>query len=85
MDEEQLITAIAITHVELIFIHPFREENGRLSRLLTDMMAVQGGYKPPDYQSWEQNKTQYISAIYAGMSMDYEPMKYRVSEALRKI
>ena len=49
MDEEQLITAIAITHVELILIHPFREGNGRLSRLLADVMAVQGGYKPLDY------------------------------------
>ncbi len=84
MDEEQLITAIAITHVELILIHPFREGNGRLSRLLADVMAVQGGYKPLDYQSWEQNKTQYISAIHAGVSMDYEPMKHWVREALRR-
>lgn len=84
MDEEQLITAIAITHVELILIHPFREGNGRLSRLLADVMAVQGGYKPLDYQRWEQNKTQYISAIHAGMSMDYQPMKYWFSEALRR-
>jgi cell filamentation protein len=51
MDEEQLIAAVAITHVELILIHPFREGNGRLSRLLADVMAVQGGYKPLDYQS----------------------------------
>lgn len=84
MGEEQLIEAIAITHVELILIHPFREGNGRLSRLLADVMAVQAGYKPLDYQSWEQNKTQYISAIHAGMSMDYEPMKHWVSEALRR-
>lgn len=84
MDEEQLITAIAITHVELILIHPFREGNGRLSRLLADVMAVQGGYKPLDYRSWEQNTIQYISAIHAGMSMDYEPMRYWVSEALRR-
>ena len=84
IDEEQLITAIAITHVELILIHPFREGNGRLSRLLADVMAVQGGYKPLDYQSWEQNKTQYISAIHAGVSMDYKPMKHWVREALRR-
>ncbi|WP_039057226.1 Fic family protein [Enterobacter sp. Bisph1] len=84
IDEEQLITAIAITHVELILIHPFREGNGRLSRLLADVMAVQGGYKPLDYQSWEQNKTQYISAIHAGVSMDYKPMKHWVRKALRK-
>jgi len=84
MEEEELIIAIAVTHVELILIHPFREGNGRLSRLLADVMAVQGGYKPLDYQSWEQNKTQYISAIHAGMSMDYAPMKYWVSRALRR-
>lgn len=84
MDEEQLITAIAITHVELILIHPFREGNGRLSRLLADVMAVQAGYKPLDYQSWAQNKAQYISAIHAGMVMNYEPMKHLVREALRK-
>lgn len=83
MNEEQLITAIAITHVELILIHPFREGNGRLSRLLADVMAVQAGFKPLDYQSWEQNKTQYISAIHAGMSMDYEPMKHWISKGLR--
>ncbi|WP_159565098.1 Fic/DOC family protein [Budvicia diplopodorum] len=83
MDEEQLIEAIAIIHVEIILIHPFREGNGRLSRLLADVMAVQGGFKPLDYQSWEQNKAQYISAIHAGMLMDYEPMKYWVRKALR--
>ena len=84
MDEEQLITAIAITHVEIILIHPFREGNGRLSRLLADVMAVQGGHKPLDYQSWDQNKTQYILAIHAGLSMDYEPMRHLVREAIRR-
>ena len=84
MDKEQLITAIAITHVELILIHPFREGNGRLSRLLADVMAVQAGYKPLDYQSWEQNKIQYISAIHAGISLDYKPMKHWISEALTR-
>lgn len=42
MSEEQIMEAIAVTHVELILIHPFREGNGRLSRLLADVMAVQG-------------------------------------------
>ncbi|HEJ7969273.1 TPA: Fic family protein [Serratia marcescens] len=84
MSEEQLIEAIAIIHVELILIHPFREGNGRLSRLLADVMAVQGGHKPLDYQSWEQNRAQYISSIQSGMNMNYEPMKHWVNQALRK-
>jgi len=84
MSAEQLVEAIAIIHVELILIHPFREGNGRLSRLLADVMAVQAGYKTLDYQSWEQNKAQYISAIHAGISMSYEPMKHWASTALRR-
>lgn len=83
LEEEELIAAIAIVHVELILVHPFREGNGRLSRLLADVMAVQGGYKPLDYRSWEQNKTGYVSAIHAGMSMNYAPMKHWVRQALR--
>ncbi|MFT4272538.1 MAG: Fic family protein [Pantoea sp.] len=83
MVEEQLIDAIAITHVELILIHPFREGNGRMARLLADVMAVQAGYKPMNYRHWEQNKARYVSAIHAGMSMDYEPMKHWVRLALK--
>ncbi len=33
MSREQVIEAIVTVHVELILIHPFREGNGRLSRL----------------------------------------------------
>ncbi|WP_042860937.1 Fic family protein [Dickeya sp. NCPPB 3274] len=82
MARDRLAEAIAVVHVELILIHPFREGNGRISRLVADVMAVQGGYPPLDYHPWEQNKTQYIGAIHAGVGMDYEPMKYWVNQAL---
>ena len=44
MSENQLTEAIAVVHVELILIHPFREGNGRLSRLLANVMALQAGW-----------------------------------------
>jgi cell filamentation protein len=77
-----LVEAIAVTHVELILIHPFREGNGRLSRLLADVMAVQAGRNPLDYSAWEGNRRQYIAAIHAGVAMNYEPMKFWVRAAL---
>ena len=79
---DELVHAIAVTHVELIIIHPFREGNGRLSRLLADVMAVQAGHEPLDYSSWEQRKPAYIGAIHAGFSGDYGPMSRFVAQAI---
>lgn len=80
--DEELIKAIALSHVEFILIHPFREGNGRLSRLLADVMAVQGGRVPLDYSAWEEHKDAYFAAINQGLSCNYEPMEYWVRQAL---
>lgn len=80
--DEALALAIATTHVEFILIHPFREGNGRLSRLLADVMAVQSGRDPLDYSSWEAHKASYISAIHAGFSGNYQPMQHWVRQAM---
>ncbi len=82
LTDEALIEAIAVTHVEFILIHPFREGNGRLSRLLADVMAVQAGRDPLDYSSWDADRHSYFAAIQLGMNEDYEPMKRLVATAL---
>lgn len=80
--DDQMIEAIAVTHVELILIHPFREGNGRISRLTADVMAAQAGYAPLNYETWENRKEDYIAAIHQGLDCNYEPMKGFVAEAL---
>lgn len=85
MSHAQVIEAIATIHVEFILMHPFREGNGRVSRLLADVMAVQAGCEPLDYSSWERNKAAYVAAIQKGMDSDYEPMKYWVSLAMEPV
>lgn len=82
LGEEALIDAIAVTHVEFILIHPFREGNGRLSRLLADVMAVQGGRDPMDYSGWKADREGYFSAIQHGMAGDYGTMRWFVRQAL---
>jgi len=82
--DDQLCEAIAIVHVELILIHPFREGNGRLSRLLANVMAVQAGWPELDCAPWDERKAEYFAAIQSGMS-DYEPMKGLVRRALRQL
>lgn len=75
------IEVIAEAHVEFILIHPFREGNGRLSRLLADVMATQAGHGPLDYSTWDAGKPRYIAAIHAGLTGDYAPMRACVETA----
>ena len=82
IDEALLIEAIAMTHVECILTHPFREGNGRLSRRLADVMVVQTGREPLDYSVWEVDKQVYFGAIQAGMANDYRPMERVIEAAL---
>jgi len=81
-DEDQLAEAIATVHVELILVHPFREGNGRLSRLLANVMALQAGWPELDFSAWDAASEDYFAAIRAGMDCDYEPLKNLVRQVL---
>lgn len=79
-DISELAYALSIVHLELILIHPFREGNGRTARLLADLMAMQAkkpplNYLPIDQTENQQGFDQYILAIHAGLSGDYEPIQ----------
>jgi cell filamentation protein len=82
MERDGLVNAMALCHVEFIIIHPFRDGNGRLGRLLTTVMALQSGMPPLDFELIEKDKGRYIEAIHAGHAGDYEPMKLIFSEIL---
>jgi cell filamentation protein len=45
LPQTQLAYLLAKIHGELIVIHPFRDGNGRTTRLLGDLLLMQGGYK----------------------------------------
>jgi cell filamentation protein len=74
VSDDELIEALAAVHVEFILIHPFREGNGRLARLLATVMALQAGKPLLDFSTLNENKDAYVAAIQAGMD-DVEPMK----------
>lgn len=68
-------TALAVVHAELILIHPFREGNGRCSRLLAILMGLQAGLPALDFGGIRgAKKKDYIGSIHAALSRDYEPM-----------
>ncbi|MDZ7781561.1 MAG: Fic family protein [Halioglobus sp.] len=80
MDTEALYRALAVCHIEFILIHPFREGNGRLARVLATIMALQAGQPLLDFSVLEKNKELYIEAIHLGHTGDYLPMQKIFSE-----
>jgi len=82
LSRPKLIGYLAECHVEFILIHPFREGNGRLSRLLFDVLAVQAGVGVLDYSLWDEHKAFYFKAIQAGVSGNYAPMEKLVGDIL---
>ena len=74
-DHDHLAAALAEVHAELILIHPFRDGNGRLARLLAVLMARQAGVRPLRFRSLDRKgKRSYVAAIQAAMGRNYLPL-----------
>ena len=58
---------------EFLFIHPFREGNGRLSRLVCDIILAKNGF--PMIGLNLKNGDNYIEKVHQGYECNYKPMK----------
>jgi cell filamentation protein len=76
VSHDEIANALAEVHVELMLIHPFREGNGRLGRMLATLMALQAGLPLLDFSELDGEKRKfYFAAVRAGLDRDYQPMK----------
>lgn len=74
-DKEKLIKDVATVHAELLFIHPFREGNGRAARILANLMVRKAVYEPLDFGKIKGEVfDQYIVAVQQAALKNYEPM-----------
>ena len=80
----EVIKALAIVHTELVLIHPFREGNGRVARMLATLMALQAALPPLDFSGITgKKKKEYIEAIHAGFQGNHEPMEKLFESVIR--
>jgi cell filamentation protein len=74
--DNELIVWIARVHGEFLFIHPFREGNGRTARLLANLMCAKAGHKLLDLENFSKNKFEaYVEAVKSVASRDYSKME----------
>lgn len=73
---------LAIIHNALNALHPFREGNGRAIRLFLDLLSVNAGYAPIDWQKIETKK--YFEACRQGMACNHEPLAKLIYKGLRR-
>ncbi|MCC5906843.1 MAG: Fic family protein [Balneolaceae bacterium] len=74
-DYMHLAERIAPLHAELLFIHPFREGNGRTARLFVDLIALKRGFKRFNFEKIDEKRMpDYIAAVQSAAEKNYEPM-----------
>lgn len=84
-ERPEVVHALAETHVELVLIHPFREGNGRVARVLSTLMALQAGLPLLDFGSISGKKKEtYFAAVQAGLDKNYKPMEQLIAEIIER-
>lgn len=79
--KENILDQIAKIHAELLFIHPFREGNGRTARLLADLMCRKYEFEPPRWEMISKDENQplnfglYVKAVQQAANQDYTLMQ----------
>lgn len=76
LDLSQLIS-------EFLFIHPFREGNGRISRLVCDIILAKNGL--PMIGLKLKSGDNYIEKVHQGYDCNYEPMKELLKSKIQEI
>jgi cell filamentation protein len=74
----EICMAVSQVHADLLLIHPFRDGNGRIARVLANLMIAQAGLPLPNYAFvGRRSRTQredYFSAVVKGYRRDYRDL-----------
>lgn len=81
-NKRSLIKDIAAVHAELLFIHPFREGNGRTARILANLMSYKAGWNRLRFEEIAGKKPFdfYVKSVQKAGLKDYSFMEKVIEE-----
>jgi cell filamentation protein len=80
---EEQIECLVYAHYEFIRIHPFNNGNGRIGRLLMNLVAMKFGYQPLDLYFREgESRKFYIDAMKQADSGNYQLLTQLIGEEI---
>jgi cell filamentation protein len=83
---EKIAQSLAEVHADFLMIHPFRDGNGRVARLIATLMALQANEAPPYFgftgKGSRKQYDRYKKAVGQGYVEIYEPLTRLFEEAL---
>ncbi len=77
--DAHVVVRAAMAHLHVVSVHPFRDGNGRVSRIVQSLVLARDGLVSPEFGSIEEHLAQNTPAYYAALQdaqgPRYEPAK----------
>src|SRR5258706_4299366 len=82
--QQSIIVRVAIAHAHFEAVHPFRDGNGRIGRLLIPLIMAADGHAPLYLSPYiNANKPRYVEGLEAAQQrLDYSPLVNLLSDAI---
>jgi Fic family protein len=75
--DAHLVVRAAMAHLHMVSAHPFRDGNGRISRIVQSLVLARGGLLAPEFVSIEEylgsNTQAYYATLQAVQGGSYQP------------
>jgi Fic family protein len=65
--DAHIVVRAAMTHLNVVSVHPFRDGNGRISRIAQSLVLALGGLLAPEYVSIEEYLGEHTDAYHAAL------------------
>jgi Fic family protein len=77
--DAHVVVRAAMAHLHVVSVHPFRDGNGRISRIVQSLVLALGGLLAPEFVSIEEYLGEHTDAYYAALQEvqrgSYQPQR----------